>query len=159
MTERLHFHFTRLWWPLPHIDTNQPGVHVSSPLLPRHHPEAPSSTPSLWVVSEHRLLSAPLHASNLHWSSVLHMVIYITYSLGLCFLKSIKLFKPHKAGFLFVLFFIFLHLFWESWTSVRTFNPFTCGYILIPRYVCVFSPSFCWFYHIVYLSGRYSSYL
>ena len=44
------------------------------------HPE-PSShltpTPSLWVVLEHQLLSALLHASNLHWSSILHMVVYM----------------------------------------------------------------------------------
>ena len=34
-------------------------------------------TPSLWIVPEHWLLSALLHALNLHWSSVLHMIIYM----------------------------------------------------------------------------------
>ena len=50
-------------WFLPYIDMNQPWVHMCLP-IPLGCPRAPT-------------LSALLHALNLHWSSILHMVIYM----------------------------------------------------------------------------------
>ena len=60
-------YFTILWWFLPYINMNQPWVYMYPTILN----PAPTSlpTPHLCVV--------PKHASNLHWSSVLHVVIYM----------------------------------------------------------------------------------
>ena len=66
--------FTILWWLLPFIDMNHTRVHT----CPRNLKPPPTSLPipSLWVVPEHRsALSALLQALNLHWSSILHIVI------------------------------------------------------------------------------------
>ena len=44
------------------------------------HPEAPpTSVPTLplWVIPEHQRWMALLHALNLHWSSISHMVVYM----------------------------------------------------------------------------------
>ena len=65
-------YFTILWWILPYNDMYQPRVHMSphpKPHLPPHPiplgcPRAPA-------------LSALLRASNLHWSAISHMVIYM----------------------------------------------------------------------------------
>ena len=62
-----------LLWFLPYTSMNQPRVYMCRPILNPLPTSLP--TPSLWVVPEHRL-SALLHASNLHWSSVSHVVIY-----------------------------------------------------------------------------------
>ena len=65
---------TTLWWFLPYINTNQPQVHMCPPsgtpsLLPPH--------PVPLGCSRALALSVLLHASNLDWSSVLHIVIYM----------------------------------------------------------------------------------
>ena len=53
---------------------NQPRVYMFPPIL-----NSPTSlpTPSLWVVPRAPALGALLHASNLHWSSISHKVIYM----------------------------------------------------------------------------------
>ena len=56
-----------LWWFLPYIDMNQPRVYMCPFIL---NPLPPLSPPHPWA------LSALLHALNLYWSSILHMVIY-----------------------------------------------------------------------------------
>jgi len=67
-------YFTILWWVLPYIDINQPGVYMCPPswtssLFPPHPNHlACSSTPAL---------SALFHALNLDWWSISHMVIYM----------------------------------------------------------------------------------
>ena len=63
---------TTLLWVLPYIDPNKP--HVSP------HPEYPSNFPPHPIpigCPRASALSALLHASNLPWSSILHMVIYM----------------------------------------------------------------------------------
>ena len=67
---------TVLWWLLPYIGVNRPEAHPE-PTLPPHPislggPRAPA-------------LDALLHASNMHWLSALHMVMYI---FQCCSLKS-----------------------------------------------------------------------
>ena len=52
---------------------NQPQIFVSPHPKPSLHPP----TLFFWVVPEHWILDALIHASNLHWSSVLHMVMYM----------------------------------------------------------------------------------
>ena len=68
-------YFTILWWVLPYIDMNQPCVYMCSPILkpPSHLP--PHSIPLGYPRAP--ALSALLHELNLHWSSILHMVIYM----------------------------------------------------------------------------------
>ena len=66
--------FTILWWFLPYTDMNQPWVYMCPPsepssLFPPH--PVPLGCPRALA------LSALLHASNLHWSSISHMVIYM----------------------------------------------------------------------------------
>ena len=67
--------FTILWFFfLPYIDTNQPRVSICPPA---HHPEALPSLPphhSPLHCPRALALKALLHASNLHWSSILYMV-------------------------------------------------------------------------------------
>ena len=108
------------------------GAHVPSQPPAAILNPTPTSLPtsSLWVVPEHRLLSALLCASNLA------LVIYFTYGNIHYLFSQVFFFLKDKAEFL-----IFLNLFWEPWTWVRTFNPFTFSYILIPLCVWVFSPS------------------
>ena len=59
------------------------------------HPKPPLPlflpTLSLWVVPEHRLLCALFHESNLHWSSILHMALYMFQccSLEMVFFKCV----------------------------------------------------------------------
>ena len=65
---------TVLWWFIRYINMNQPRVYICPPIL------IPLPTPSPFYPS--RLFHSTgfgclLHASNLHWSSILHMVIYI----------------------------------------------------------------------------------
>ena len=62
-------YFTILWWFCPYIDMNQPWVYKCPPILNL----PPTSLP---VVSA-PALSALLPALNLHWSSILHVVIYM----------------------------------------------------------------------------------
>ena len=72
-TDRLNC-FTILWWFLPYIDMDQPRVYMwphPEPLshLPPH--PIPLGCPSALA------LSALFRASNLDWSSVSHMIIYM----------------------------------------------------------------------------------
>ena len=70
-------YFTILWWFLPYFDMNQPQVYMCP------HPESPSHFPPCSIpltCPRAPALSALLHALNLHWSSVLHMVIHICFS-------------------------------------------------------------------------------
>ena len=65
---------------LPYINMNQSQVHIST------HPEPPSKLPPHpipLVCPRASPLSALLHAWNLHWSSILHMVIYMFQSYSL----------------------------------------------------------------------------
>ena len=76
-------YFTILWCFLPYMNMNQPWVYMCIP-----HPESPSHPPPHLILlgcPRALTLSALLHAWNLHWSSVLHMVIYMLqcYSLKL----------------------------------------------------------------------------
>ena len=67
--------FTILWWFLPYIDMNQPCMYMCSPIL-----KPPSHLPPHSITQIHPRalsLSALLHELNLHWSSILHMVIYM----------------------------------------------------------------------------------
>ena len=60
---------------LPYIDMNQPQGYMGPP-----HPEPPSHLPPHPIplgCPSAPALNALLHASNLHWSSVSHMVIYM----------------------------------------------------------------------------------
>ena len=65
-------YFTVLWWFLPYIDMNQPWVYLCSPPIPLGWPRTshlpPDPIPLGWPRT--LTLSALLHASNLHWSSV-----------------------------------------------------------------------------------------
>ena len=73
-------YFTILWWFLPYINMNQPWVYMN-PHIPCHFPPhtMPLSCPRASA------LSALLHTSNLQWSSILYMVIYM---FQCCSLKS-----------------------------------------------------------------------
>ena len=51
------------------------GIHVSSPIL--NAPPTSLPTPFLWIVREHWLWVPCFMPSNSHWSSVLHMVMYM----------------------------------------------------------------------------------
>ena len=66
---------TILWWFLPYINMNQLQVHMCPP-----HSETPSHLPPHPIplgCPRAPALSALLYASNLRWSSVLHMVTYM----------------------------------------------------------------------------------
>ena len=65
---------TILWWFWPYIDMNQPQVYMCP------HPEPPSQLPPHPIplgCPSAPALSALSHASNLDWSSISHMVIYM----------------------------------------------------------------------------------
>ena len=68
---------------LPYIDMNQPRVHMWPP-RPEPHSHLPTHPICLGCPGA-LALSTLLHASNLHWPSVLHMVIYM---FQCCSLKS-----------------------------------------------------------------------
>ena len=83
--------FAILWWFLPYIDMNQKQVYMCPPILnpssffpphpiPLFCPRAPT-------------LSALLHVSNLHWSSILHMVIYMFQCFSELFVSFIDFFS------------------------------------------------------------------
>ena len=66
---------TMLWCFLPYINMNQLQVHMCPP-----HPEPTSHLPPHSIplgCPRAPALSALLHASNLHWPSILHVVIYM----------------------------------------------------------------------------------
>ena len=65
--------FTILWWFLPYINICQMYTHVLPSWAPSH--LLLHSIPL--GCSRTSALGALLHASNLHWSSILHMVIYM----------------------------------------------------------------------------------
>ena len=65
---------TILWWFLPHINMNQPWIYMC-PTIP--HPLPPPSPPHPAGLSQSISFECLLHPSNLHWSSILHMVIYM----------------------------------------------------------------------------------
>ena len=94
---------------LPYIDMNQPRVSICPPA---HHPEAlPSLPPHHTPLHCPRALAlnALLHASNLHWSSILYMVrhMFQCYSLNsphprllpqspkVCSCTSVSLLRPY----------------------------------------------------------------
>ena len=93
-------HITTLWGPLPHINMNQPQAHMCAPPpTPPHptHPEPLSYLPLHPITLDcprALALSAMLHASNLHWSSVLHIVIYMLQCS--CLISSQPLLLPHS---------------------------------------------------------------
>ena len=64
---------TILWWLPPYIDMDQPWMYVSPtiPNSPSHLHPHPIPVCCLRALT----LSALLHALNLHWTSILHMVI------------------------------------------------------------------------------------
>ena len=72
----LDSNFTTLWWFLPYTESSwlSQDTHVSTyPKLPfhlRHHPVRFSCPRAM-------ALNALHHALNLHWSSILHMAIYM----------------------------------------------------------------------------------
>jgi len=68
-------YFKVLWWFLPYIDINQPWVYMCPTLLNTPSTSLPNPIPL--GCPRAPALSALLHASNLHWSSILHMVIYM----------------------------------------------------------------------------------
>ena len=73
-------YFTILWWFLPYINMNQPLVFMWLPSWTSLPPPSPSHPSGL---------SALLQVSNLHWSSILHTVIYRFQ----CY--SLKSYHPH----------------------------------------------------------------
>ena len=65
---------TILWWFLPYIDMNQPWVYMCP------HPEHPSQLPPHPIplgCPSAPALSALFHSSNLNWSSISHITIYM----------------------------------------------------------------------------------
>ena len=74
----------QLWWFLPYIDMNQPGVYMCSA---SRNPSHLSPHPILLGCPSALALSALFHASNLDWRS--HMVIYMFQ----CY--SLKPYHPH----------------------------------------------------------------
>ena len=72
---------TILLWFLPYIDMNQPQMYMSPhPTAPPCHPEPSSHLPPHPIplgCPSASVLSALFHASNLDWSSLSHMVIYM----------------------------------------------------------------------------------
>ena len=81
-------HFTILCWSLPHVNMNWPRVHrYPLALKPLHlAPQAiPLSCPRAQAPG------ALLHAPNLHWPSILRMVIYMLNAI----LTSVSIFRPH----------------------------------------------------------------
>ena len=85
-------YFTILWWVLPYIIMNQPWVHMCPPIL--NPPPTSFPTYSLWITPGYQLLSVLLYASNLHWLSILHMVIYMFQCYSL---KSFTLTFSHRV--------------------------------------------------------------
>ena len=65
---------TILWWLPPYIDMDQPWMYVCPTILNSPSHLHPHPIPLGWP--RRPALSVLLHTSNLHWSSVLHMVIY-----------------------------------------------------------------------------------
>ena len=96
-------YFTILWWFLPYIDMNQPCVYMCSPILkpPSHLP--PHSIPL--GCPRAPALGSLLHASNLHWSSLLHMVIQMFQCSSLKSSHSCLLPQSAKIIFLCLCFF------------------------------------------------------
>ena len=104
-----------LWWFLPYISMNQPGVHMCP------HREPPSHLPPCPIlVHSAPALSAPLLASNLDWSSILHMVVYMfqCYSLNSshpCFLpQSPKVCSLHLCLFYHLAYRVIIAIFLNS---------------------------------------------
>ena len=127
-------YLTILSWFLPYINMNQPRVYMCPtilnplPHLPPHpiplgRPRAPA-------------LGALLHASNLHWSSILHTIIYMfqCYSLILfhprLFLHSPKVCSLHLCLFCCLAYGVVVTVF---------LNSIICTNIL---YWCLFLPYF-----------------
>ena len=95
---------TILWWFLPHINMNQPWIYMC-PTIP--HPLPPPSPPHPAGLSQSISFECLLHPSNLHWSSILHMVIYMfqchsptsSHPLPLPLLQSPKVHSTHLCLF------------------------------------------------------------
>ena len=88
-------YYTILWWFLPYVNMNQAHVYMYPSILntSSHLP----SHPILLGFPRALALSALLQASNLHWSSILHMVINIfqCYSLK----SPLPHLLPHSPNF------------------------------------------------------------
>ena len=76
--------FTIWWWFLPYINMNDPGAQEwpmndtwCTCVPPTWTPIPPFSPPIPLGCPRALALSALLHSSNSHWSSALHMVIYM----------------------------------------------------------------------------------
>ena len=70
-------YFTILWWFLPYINMNHPQVYMYSPRpIPEPFSHLPPH-PILLGCPRVLALGALLHALNSHWSSVLHMIMYM----------------------------------------------------------------------------------
>ena len=69
-----------MWWFLPYINMNQSRVYMCPPIL-----NPLPTSPSLWVIPEHQLWVLCFMHRTWHWSSVLHIVIYM---FQCCSLKS-----------------------------------------------------------------------
>ena len=67
-------YLTILWLFLPYINMNQPWVYMCPTILDPLPPPCPTHS---FVLSQTTSFGCLLHASNLHWSSILHMVIYM----------------------------------------------------------------------------------
>ena len=67
--------FTILWWFLPYVNMSQPWVYMCP-----DHPEPASHLPLHPIplsCPRELALGALLHALNLHWPSILHVVMYM----------------------------------------------------------------------------------
>ena len=119
-------YFTILWWFLPYIDMSQPQVHMCPLILntPSHllpHP-IPLGCPSALA------LSAQLHALNLHWSSILHMVIYM---FQCYFLKSSHpRFLPHSPKVCSLHLCLFCHLVYMVIVTISKFHMYALIYCI-----------------------------
>ena len=87
-------YFTILWWFLPDINESDIGTHVPPHLKPPSH--APPH-PIPLRCPRALTLGALLHASNLHWLSILHMVMYVSMLVS----QIIPPFPPTESGSLF----------------------------------------------------------
>ena len=99
--------FTIWWWFLPYIDMNHPWVHMCP------QPEPPSHLFPLPIplgFPRALALSALFHVSNLHWSSILHMVIYMFQYYSLKSSHPPLLLHSPKVCFYICVFFAVLHI-------------------------------------------------
>ena len=103
-----------MWWFLPYIHMNQPWVHIRPPILKSPSHLLPHSIPL--GCPRAPALSALLHTSNFHWSSTLHMVIYMFQ--GYYFISFHPSLLPHSQLLTLILISLFIvPWFWRRITS------------------------------------------